>query len=459
MRGPAGEGAPETGPGITGRGGEAGGRGGAGRVQGEGGGQRFQASAGGSFDVLTLAVALRRIEQSARPLRDALEVVKHIVRWRTPVVSVFCCLVLNLFILALSHGAWLALATLLLTVPATLGYAQERCRPRLPEEQLMVQRRHSVWKEDLSRITLSRHEALAETKHFLIQLQHMLTRACDLCEIFYGIISWESQALSVRFYGCLLAALYTFYFLPLHWMILLVVNITFFWNQDFLIVMSEWWRNRKQQRRQQQQQQQQQVQQQQQQQEEELGPPLSPVEVTVTEPNEAEEEAVAPDSYGSEGLMEDPVKYFSHESLQPSTDDSEEQSLEDEFKDAIEERMLPVLGDEDSHSSSGDQDMVPLDNGGPPARIPEPIRYKVASKLAELKRRHYPTSTSGTCTSCSNNFSVLKKRRSCSNCGNGFCTRCLNYRVTKSAMGATAPDAQKETVQVCYTCYGRLNKY
>lgn len=87
----------------------------------------------------------------------------------------------------------------------------------------------------------------------------------------------------------------------------------------------------------------------------------------------------------------------------------------------------------------------------------EVLRSKV-SRLTERLRKRYPTNNFGSCTGCSATFSVLKKRRSCSNCGNSFCSRCCSFKVPKSSMGATAPEAQRETVFVCASCNQTLSK-
>ncbi|KAG7270763.1 hypothetical protein CRUP_019403 [Coryphaenoides rupestris] len=107
------------------------------------------------------------------------------------------------------------------------------------------------------------------------------------------------------------------------------------------------------------------------------------------------------------------------EDLSPgSVEEAEEAEPDDEFKDAIE-----------------------------------------VSKLTEKLRKRYPTTSTGNCSSCSAVFSVLKKRRSCSNCGNSFCSRCCSFKVLRSSMGATAPEAQRETVCVCAPCNSSLNKF
>lgn len=53
---------------------------------------------------------------------------------------------------------------LLVVVPALLGYLQEMCRARPSEPELVRRRYHSVRREDLRRVQLSRQEAIAQVK-------------------------------------------------------------------------------------------------------------------------------------------------------------------------------------------------------------------------------------------------------------------------------------------------------
>uniref|UniRef100_A0A8B9HZK5 Protrudin n=1 Tax=Astyanax mexicanus TaxID=7994 RepID=A0A8B9HZK5_ASTMX len=130
-----------------------------------------------------------------------------------------------------------------------------------------------------------------------------------------------------------------------------------------------------------------------------------------------------------------------------SVEEAEEAEPDDEFKDAIED-------DEETVSvCSSDYDSV-SDNGLLSRN--EPIRSKV-SKLTEKLRKRVPTNPTGNCSSCAAAFSVLKKRRHCTNCGVSFCSRCCSFKVFKSSMGATAPEAQRETVFVCAMCNAALS--
>uniref|UniRef100_A0A3B3TU20 Protrudin n=1 Tax=Poecilia latipinna TaxID=48699 RepID=A0A3B3TU20_9TELE len=126
-----------------------------------------------------------------------------------------------------------------------------------------------------------------------------------------------------------------------------------------------------------------------------------------------------------------------------SIEEAEEAEPDDEFKDAIEE-------DDDGPLGAPEYDTV-SENGFLSRN--EPIRSKV-SKLTERLRKRYPATSN--CSNCSAVFSVLKKRRNCSNCGNSFCSRCCSSKVPRSFMGATAPEAQRETVFVCAACYSIL---
>lgn len=53
---------------------------------------------------------------------------------------------------------------LLIVVPALLGYLQETCQARPSEPELVLRRYHSVRREDLRKVQLSRQEAIAQVK-------------------------------------------------------------------------------------------------------------------------------------------------------------------------------------------------------------------------------------------------------------------------------------------------------
>lgn len=61
-------------------------------------------------------------------------------------------------------AAWYSVLALSVMVPALLGYLQEMCRARPSELELLRRRYHSVRREDLRKVQLSRQEAIAQVK-------------------------------------------------------------------------------------------------------------------------------------------------------------------------------------------------------------------------------------------------------------------------------------------------------
>ncbi|XP_050814781.1 protrudin isoform X5 [Gopherus flavomarginatus] len=222
------------------------------------------------------------------------------------------------------------------------------------------------------------------------------------------------------FYGALLGSLCVLYLLPLCWVLALLNSTLFLGNAEFYRVLLGLKATV----------------------EQRLGP--KPV---ASAPEPAELYAAGEEGGGT--LVDLTPTPPSTEDLTPgSVEEAEEAEPDEEFKDAIEE-------DDDVSQCSAEFDI-----GLPDSSVMsknEVIRSKV-SRLTERLRRHYPSNNFGSCTGCAATFSVLKKRRSCSNCGNSFCSRCCSYKVPKSSMGATAPDAQRETVFVCASCNQALVK-
>ncbi|XP_055109022.1 protrudin isoform X10 [Symphalangus syndactylus] len=225
------------------------------------------------------------------------------------------------------------------------------------------------------------------------------------------------------FYGALLGTVCMLYLLPLCWVLTLLNSTLFLGNVEFFRVVSEY-RASLQQR---------------------------------MNPNQEEhafESPPPPDVEGKGGLMDStpaltPTESLSSQDLTPgSVEEAEEAEPDEEFKDAIEE-------DDEGAPCPAEDELALQDNGFLSKN--EVLRSKV-SRLTERLRKRYPTNNFGNCTGCSATFSVLKKRRSCSNCGNSFCSRCCSFKVPKSSMGATAPEAQRETVFVCASCNQTLSK-
>ncbi|XP_012368924.2 protrudin isoform X1 [Octodon degus] len=376
-----------------------------------------------AFDLFNLVLSYKRLEIYLEPLKDAGDGVRYLLRWQTPLCSLLTCVSLNILFLTLNEGAWYSVGALMISVPALLGYLQEVCRARLPESELMRRKYHSIRQEDLQKVRLSRPEAMAEVKSFLIQLEAFLARLCCTCEAAYRVLHWENPVVSSQFYGALLGTVCMLYLLPLCWVLILLNSTLFLGNVEFFRVVSEYRASL--QRR--------------------------------MNPNQEECACESPlllDAGGKAALLDStpaptPTETLSSQDLTPgSVEEAEEAEPDEEFKDAIEE-------DDEGTPCPAEDELALQDNGFLSKN--EVLRIKV-SRLTERLRKRYPTNNFGNCTGCSATFSVLKKRRSCSNCGNSFCSRCCSFKVPKSSMGATAPEAQRETVFVCASCNQTLSK-
>uniref|UniRef100_A0A8C3UU45 Protrudin n=1 Tax=Catharus ustulatus TaxID=91951 RepID=A0A8C3UU45_CATUS len=361
--------------------------------------------AAAAFDLLELVRSYRRLELYLEPLRDAAEGVRSLLRWQRPVCSLLVCLGLNFLLLTLGQAAWYSLLALLVAVPALLGYLQETCRARPSEPELVRRRYHSIRREDLRKVQLSRQEAIAQVKSFLIQLEGFLNGMCCSCEAVYRVLYWENPTVSSQFYGALLGTICVLYLLPLCWVLAILNSTLFLGNTQFY----------------------------------QVGLGKGPLKLGILPWISPSPEPTVP----CQALPQTLNPPEGSDDLTPgSVEEAEEAEPDEEFKDAIEE-------DDESSQCSADFDLSLPDNGFMSKN--EVIRSKV-SRLTERLRKRYPSNNFGNCTGCAATFSVLKKRRSCSNCGNSFCSRCCSFKVPKAVMGATAPEAQKETVFVCALC-------
>ncbi|XP_012925375.1 protrudin isoform X13 [Heterocephalus glaber] len=378
-----------------------------------------------AFDLFNLVLSYKRLEIYLEPLKDAGDGVRYLLRWQTPLCSLLTCLSLNILFLTLNKGAWYSVGALMISAPALLGYLQEVCRARLPESELMRKKYHSIRQEDLQKVRLSRPEAMAEVKSFLIQLEAFLTRLCYTCEAAYRVLHWENPVVSSQFYGALLGTVCMLYLLPLCWVLILLNSTLFLGNVEFFRVVSEYRASL--QRR-----------------------------MNTKQEECTFESPLLLDAEGKGALLDSTPAPTPTEDLTPgSVEEAEEAEPDEEFKDAIEETHLVVLEDDEGTPCPAEDELALQDNGFLSKN--EVLRIKV-SRLTERLRKRYPTNNFGNCTGCSATFSVLKKRRSCSNCGNSFCSRCCSFKVPKSSMGATAPEAQRETVFVCASCNQTLSK-
>ncbi|XP_054897532.1 protrudin isoform X2 [Poeciliopsis prolifica] len=361
-----------------------------------------------NFDLLNMVVSYKRMALFLEPVVDAVELIRYLLGWKMPMCSLLVCVFFNVFFCTITEAGWFTVSVVAVSAPAALGYLQDRCGSRASEAELQKRRYHAVHRRDLQTVNLTKQEAMLEIKDLLKHLDEMLSSACQSAEAIYKVLYWDDHATSSRFYGAMLIVVCLLYVAPLGWVLAGLNSIVFLWNRDFYRVLLDL-RN------------------------------LFHLGQTQTLEGLSEEQEPA-------NTADQTPTPTSLEDLSPgSIEEAEEAEPDDEFKDAIEE-------DDDGPPGAPEYDTV-SENGFLSRN--EPIRSKV-SKLTERLRKRYPATSMGNCSSCNAVFSVLKKRRNCSNCGNSFCSRCCSYKVPRSFMGATAPEAQRETVFVCAACFAIL---
>ncbi|KAK5926858.1 hypothetical protein CgunFtcFv8_022395 [Champsocephalus gunnari] len=368
-----------------------------------------------NFDLLNMVVSYKRMALFLEPAADAVEVTRFLLGWKMPLCSLFVCLFLNVFFCTITEVGWITVGVVSVALPAALGYLQDRCGGRASDSELHKMRYHAVHRRDLQTVHLTKQEAMLEVKDLLKHLDDMLSSACLSAETFYRVLYWDDHITSSRFYGAMLVLACLLYVAPLGWVFAGLNSATFLWNRDFCRVLLDL---RK-----------------------------------LLHMGQASEGKCEEQEHGH--LLDQTPTPTSLEDLSPgSVEEAEEAEPDDEFKDAIEEHSVHLQEDDDGPLGAPEYDTI--SENGLLSRN-EPIRSKV-SKLTEKLRKRYPTACTGNCSSCNAVFSVLKKRRSCSNCGNSFCSRCCSFKVLRSCMGATAPEAQRETVFVCAACNSSLIK-
>ncbi|KAM6972504.1 protrudin [Aplochiton taeniatus] len=364
-----------------------------------------------TFDLLNMVVSYKRMALFLEPITDSVELARFLLGWKMPLCSLLVCVLLNILFLTVSEVGWFSVCVLGVSAPAALCYLQDRCGGGASEADLKKSRYYAVHRRDLQNVEVTKQEAMMEVKDLLKQLDDLLSYACQFSESIYKVLYWESHSKSARFYGAVLAGTWLLFSVPVGWGLAALNSALFLWNREFYRVMLDL---------------------------REL------FQQGNSQYPEGETDHTEPDHTGQLDRTPTPS---SLEDLSPgSVEEAEEAEPDDEFKDAIED---------DDDVSTGTPDYDTISDNGLLSRN-EPIRSKV-SKLTEKLRKRYPTTNTGNCSTCSAVFSVLKKRRSCSNCGNSFCSRCCAFKVLKSSMGATAPEAQRETVFVCASCNSSLN--
>ncbi|KAM4585410.1 protrudin isoform 1-T1 [Odontesthes bonariensis] len=377
-----------------------------------------------NFDLFNMVMSYKRMALFLEPVVDAVELIRYLLGWKMPLCSLLVCIVLNVFFCTVTEVGWFTVGAVAVSAPAALGYLQDRCGGRASEAELQRRRYHAVHRRDLQTVHLTKQEAMLEVKDLLKHLDDMLSSACRSAEAVYKVVYWDNHSTSSRFYGGMLIVACLLYIAPVGWVFAGLNSAIFLWNKDFYRVLLDL---RK----------------------------LFHMGQTHSSEGVSEEQEQG-------NLLDRTPTPISLEDLSPgSVEEAEEAEPDDEFKDAIEENPVslqetPLVLLEDDDGPLGAPEYDTISENGLLSRN-EPIRSKV-SKLTEKLRKRYPTVSTGNCSSCNAVFSVLKKRRNCSNCGNSFCSRCCSFKVLRSCMGATAPEAQRETVFVCATCNASLSK-
>ncbi|XP_077575186.1 protrudin isoform X1 [Stigmatopora nigra] len=370
-----------------------------------------------NFDLLNMVVSYKRMALFLEPITDAIEVARFLLGWKMPFLSLLICILLNVFFCTINEVGWLSVCLVVVTVPAALGYLQDRCWGRTTEVERQRKHFHTVQRRDLQTVHLSKQEAMLEVKDLLKHLDEMLYKACQSAELFYKVLYWDDHTISSRFYVGLFTVVCLLYLIPIGWVIAGLNSTIFLWNRDFHRVLLDLKK-------------------------------LLHLSQAPTLEGVCEE-------HQHNSIVDRTPTPTSLDDISPgSVEEAEEAEPDDEFKDAIEETPLVLLEDDDG--PIGPPEFDTISENGLLSRN-EPIRSKV-SKLTEKLRKRYPTTSAGNCANCNAVFSVLKKRKNCSNCGNSFCSRCCSFKVLRSSMGATAPEAQRETVFVCAACNSSLIK-
>lgn len=364
-----------------------------------------------NFDLLNMVVSYKRIVLFLEPVADAVELTRFLLGWRMPLCSLLVCLLLNVFFCTVNEVGWFTVGVVAVSLPAALGYLQDRYMGRASEAELQRRRYHAVHRRDLHNVHVTKQEAMMEVKDLLKHLDDLLFSACQSAEAVYKVLYWDNHTISSRFFGGLLILICLLYITPLGWVLASLNSGLFLWNNDFYRVLMKL--------------------------------------KSVFQMGSSQSSRCECEEQNLSHVMERTPTPTSVEDLSPgSIEEAEEAEPDDDFKDAIEE---------DDDSGLGAPEFDTVSENGLLSRN-EPIRSKVSKLTERLRKARYNTSGTGNCSHCNAVFSVLKKRRNCSNCGNSFCSRCCSFKVLRSFMGATAPEAQRETVFVCAACNSSLVK-
>ncbi|XP_069836087.1 protrudin isoform X3 [Dendropsophus ebraccatus] len=303
-----------------------------------------------AFDLFNLVVSYKRIEVYLEPVRDGWDTVKYLLRWQTPIVSLLTCFLVNILLLTLNDVAWFSVGALVVSIPALIGYLQELSHTNIPEPEMARRKYYSVRREELKKVKLTRQEAVAEFKSFLIHLEGILNLICGTCEKVYQVVYWQNPSASIQFYGLLLGSVCILYLLPLCWVLAIVNSAVFLRNSDFYRVVAECKASLQQ---------------------------RGSSETASLEPAQTSQEV---ENITVVDRTPTPVLTNSEDLSPGSVEEAEEAEPDEEFKDAIEE-------DDDVSQCPSEYELNMQDNGFLSRN--DAIKSKV-SKLTERLRKRYP---------------------------------------------------------------------
>ncbi|KAJ8248392.1 hypothetical protein GJAV_G00241550 [Gymnothorax javanicus] len=327
---------------------------------------------------------------------NATEKVKYILG--RSISSVAGRVLLNILFLALSAEVWFLLSLLCVLALATLGFLKQS--PRRTEIKQALQEKSpsgESWEGPQHCHSVPPELVLRD---LLRELDEVLSQARPWAECARSLLHWDSYRDSAVFYGSLLLVLCLLYSVPLCYTLVVINSALLLWNGELHKGVRD---------------------------------------VMFRRPKTSEEH---------DDREQDSASLCNAVLSWKCLDASDELDADYDFKDAIED------GDEDEDDD--DDCGIPLivRRGALVGAIPV---FHLKGQTRGKRRKLYSRSNSGNCSRCQASFSMLKKKRSCSNCGSSFCARCC-FKVLKSSLHSADPEDQKERVFVCTLCSVSLRK-
>uniref|UniRef100_A0A8C8DZ44 Zinc finger, FYVE domain containing 27 n=1 Tax=Oryzias sinensis TaxID=183150 RepID=A0A8C8DZ44_9TELE len=188
-----------------------------------------------NLDLLNMVVSYKRMAVFLEPLVDVVDVIGFL--WKMPLCSLSVWIFLNVFFCTVSEAGWFTLSMMGVLLPAALGYLQDRCGNKRPEDELQRRRIYAVQSRDLQTVQMTKQEAMMEVKELLKHLDDSLSSACQSAESVYKLLYWDDYSISSRFYGALLMLVCLLYVAPVGWVLAALTSASFLWNRDFCRVL------------------------------------------------------------------------------------------------------------------------------------------------------------------------------------------------------------------------------